>query len=486
MKKKLLRAHHKVKAPSPLVDLALFESIYKSAPIGIEIYNREGFLLKANDTVRRIFGVDDSVLNVNFNFFDDPNISNETKILLREGIETHCEILYDFELVKRLNLYPTTRSGKLHLEITVQPIHTIDENNAVGFVVHLEDISERMIAEDKAEVTHSLLQSCLESSKNVNIMAIDKSYHYVFFNSVHRASMHATNGREIKVGMNFLESIINEEQRSKVKNLFDRTFTGECLESLDEYGTNERVVLKIMFNPIYNHKQEIVGATTFAYDVTESKKATDLIDRTLKEKEVLLKEIHHRVKNNLQIIQSLLNLQSQTISDAKIRNLFYESRDRIAAIALIHEQLYCAEDLALIDVTQYLQRLLERLMGNSANENVTFTLKMKKLTLAVNIAIPCALILNELVTNCLKYAFPHGRKGLITIELTKNEDGLVVLSAADNGIGLPSELDLSCIKSFGLELVQLLAKQLHGTLEIIRSQGTKFCITFLDKGTRNE
>jgi PAS domain S-box-containing protein len=215
-------------------------------------------------------------------------------------------------------------------------------------------------------------------------------------------------------------------------------------------------------------------------DVTERTQAEDRIKASLLEKETLLKEIHHRVKNNLQIISSLLRLQSRQIRDHQVLQLFTESQNRVQAMALIHEKLYRSSNLAKIDFEEYIKTLVEELFrGYEARKrSITFKTNVEQVSLAIALAIPCGLIINELVTNSLKYAFPETVGSQISISLQERVRDQFILTISDNGVGLPEDLDFRNTNSLGLQLVCRLTKQLEGTIELERSQGTKFKIVF--------
>lgn len=212
--------------------------------------------------------------------------------------------------------------------------------------------------------------------------------------------------------------------------------------------------------------------------MAERKLADEQIRRSLKEKEVMLKEIHHRVKNNMQVIYSLLNLQAKGSADEKVRSILVESRDRVNSMALIHEKLYQSKDMASIDFRDYLQCLAQNISGTYRRRDVQVSVDMDSLAFDINVGIPCGLIVNELVSNSLKYAFPDGRAGTITLGIRKKEEGIFVLTVADNGIGFPPEVDFRNTLSLGMKLVNVLTGQIHGTIELSRAEGTTFSITF--------
>lgn len=215
-------------------------------------------------------------------------------------------------------------------------------------------------------------------------------------------------------------------------------------------------------------------------DITERKKAEEQNKEALREKEVLLREIHHRVKNNMQIISSLLNLQSQSLRDPEIKAMFRESQDRIRTMALVHEKLYQTSDLSRIDFAEYIRSLVAYLFRAYPTEAGRIQLKtdMDKTFLDINTSIPCGLIVNELVSNALKHAFPDERKGEIAIELRESEGGTLRLTVRDNGIGFPEGVDLRATDTLGLQIVTLLVDQIDGKLDVKRDRGAAFTVTF--------
>ncbi|SRR5579883_2641410 len=230
--------------------------------------------------------------------------------------------------------------------------------------------------------------------------------------------------------------------------------------------------------------QQILGVAvdiTAAKRLEEVRKAEERLQASLKEKEVLLKEIHHRVKNNLQIVYSLLRLQYRRIKDRLAADILLESQNRIKSIALIHEKLYRSEDLAKIDLSHYIPNLVTSLFSSYSINTNTITLKTRvdDVSLDIDTAIPCGLIINELVSNSLKYAFPANRAGTIAVELHATGDRTVMLTVRDDGIGIPDKFELARAGSLGLKLVNDLVKQLEGTIVLNCQHGTEFKISFV-------
>lgn len=215
-------------------------------------------------------------------------------------------------------------------------------------------------------------------------------------------------------------------------------------------------------------------------EVNERKAAEAQVLASLQEKEVLLKEIHHRVKNNLQIISSLLNLQTQGITDTGTLQALRDSQTRVRSMALIHEKLYLSDSLANIEFGEYVKSLANDLFRTYRGHAGGIQLKVQvdKVFLGLDQSVSCGLILNELMTNALKYAFPNGKSGTIWVELSARHGRMVSLRVADDGIGIPPDFDAYNAKSLGLQLINNLAKQLDATIELATSDGTSFRITF--------
>jgi PAS domain S-box-containing protein len=286
------------------------------------------------------------------------------------------------------------------------------------------------------------------------------------------------------LGHSFME-LVAREDLPKLVDRFKRAIAGEAIsphvqaEMLRKDGTRVPIELS-MANLVLDGR--IIGRVGVARDITERRRAEEQIKASLQEKEVLLKEIHHRVKNNLQIISSLLNLQSKYISDPHALQLFLDSQNRVKSMALIHEILYQSRDISKIDFAEYIKNISGHLFHSygAYSKKIRLEVNVKNIMLDVDTAIPCGLIVTELVSNSLKYAFNDDSEGLIYIEFSADSDRTLKLIVRDNGIGFPKDVDLGNIDSLGLKLVIALAHQLAGTVELDHSDGTTFRITFVD------
>jgi PAS domain S-box-containing protein len=207
---------------------------------------------------------------------------------------------------------------------------------------------------------------------------------------------------------------------------------------------------------------------------------------SINDKEILLKEIHHRVKNNLAVISSLLRLQSLQVGDLEVKDIFRESRRRVRAMSLIHEKLYRSDDLESVNVARYMQDLAKELFRSYHVDtgNVRLKIDVPEVSFDVETMIPCGLIINELISNALKHAFPEGKEGELSVSLEKTGKNMYVLLVRDSGRGFPKGLDFSNTKSLGMRIVTSLTDQMEGSIELDRTWGTEFRITFTEKGFR--
>lgn len=216
------------------------------------------------------------------------------------------------------------------------------------------------------------------------------------------------------------------------------------------------------------------------FDISDRKRAEADLQVSIKEKELLLKELHHRVKNNLQIISSIFSLQSQHVDNPEIRSILRESQNRISSIALIHEKLYQSDTIANLNLAEYIETLAINLFTSYgiSSKDIRLNLNVCDVYLNIDTAIPCGLIINELVSNCLKHAFLDRASGEVSITLSVLSEGVLNLKVHDNGIGIPENLDIKKVSSLGLSLVDALVFQIKGELSMSNQNGAVFQIIF--------
>lgn len=278
--------------------------------------------------------------------------------------------------------------------------------------------------------------------------------------------------------LEFLSDDVKTEFRSKIE-VIERDGTLEPYEMVLTDPSGREYTVRIYNKLIHAEGRECL--LIVLNDISDLKRTQSMLEKSLAEKELLLKEIHHRVKNNLMIISSLLSLQSRQVKDRETMDLFRESENRTRSMALIHERLYRSEDLKNIDLAEYLGRLASEIFRSySADSRIRLNLEIDELKVDVETAVPLGLIVNELLTNAVKHAFPDG-EGTVTVSLSKR-NGTVTLEVSDDGAGFPEDIDWESSPSLGLQLVRSLTKQIDGKVEMISDGGTTFRITFTEKG----
>ena len=255
-------------------------------------------------------------------------------------------------------------------------------------------------------------------------------------------------------------------------------YYGSQSESEFFLGNPLNLWIQTQNTPIYDDDNVFRGCLFIVQDVDKRKKLETQLEKSLDEKDLMMKEIHHRVKNNMQVISSLLSLQSIYHDNVKTRNVLRESQNRVKSMAMVHEKLYQSETLLKIDLKEYVDQVILHLYasyGQDRNKLKT-SVQVESIQMDINTAVPVGLIINELLTNSLKYAFPQGN-GKLSLKLKVVDDDYC-LEIADNGVGLPSDFNINQTKTLGFQLVNRLVKQLNGSIELDISEGTKFRIKF--------
>jgi two-component sensor histidine kinase len=287
-------------------------------------------------------------------------------------------------------------------------------------------------------------------------------------------------------GFKLAELIKQRKRTQHIPIIFLTAYYQEDKDVLQGYGAGAVDYLSKPVNPLILKSKVDVFVDLFrkTHALTKLNQAMEAeieqrveqIRASLREKETLLKEIHHRVKNNLQVISSLLSLQSDKLTDSAARKLLLDSRDRVRSMALVHEKLYNSHDLAQVELGEYTRSLMNDLLQAHAAlaSKVRLRIEQDAVFVPVDVAIPCGLILNELATNALKHAFHNRAEGEIAIETRRLDDGNIRVVFSDDGSGLPPGLDWRTTDSLGLRLIRMLTEQLGGTSELVNGQGTRF------------
>ncbi|MBN1873541.1 MAG: PAS domain-containing protein [Anaerolineae bacterium] len=265
-----------------------------------------------------------------------------------------------------------------------------------------------------------------------------------------------------------------------------RALKGEVVrneEFIFRHSNGTEILVEASAVPVYDNDGNIMAAVVSFYDITAIKLSEEKLRVAVREKETLLRELYHRTKNNMQVISAMLDLQAAHIEDKRVLTAFTELKNRIRAMALVHQKLYESQNLSSIDLGMYISDLLSLLIGSYQMllNRISFILNVDSVMVLIDTAIPCGLILNELISNALKHAFPEGREGEIVIRLAKTENNVIVFSVSDNGVGVPEGFDFRHNNAFGLQTVFALAEhQLHGTVSFAVRHGVTCQVQFED------
>jgi len=324
-------------------------------------------------------------------------------------------------------------------------------------------------------VTDSAVDGIITTDKNGAIVLINSSLKRIF-----GYSLDEIKGQNVTILMPERYKKDFENKLQKFNSTGTHDLDGKTFESTGLKKNGEEFPFEISVATWDSENGHYT--TSIIRDVTDRKITEQKLQKSIKEKEMLLKEIHHRVKNNLMIISSLLNLQSGYIKDENSKLIFMESQNRARSMALIHERLYQSTDLKNIDFGEYIQTLANDLYNTYVMDQnlIKMNIETDKLNLDIDTSIPLGLILNELVTNSLKHAFSPGEKGTINITF-KRQDNKYILEVKDNGKGLPKNMEYNTAGSLGLSLITNLSEQIDADLEYIGKSGTLFRVSFNDK-----
>ncbi|MBA4240862.1 MAG: hypothetical protein C0448_09045 [Sphingobacteriaceae bacterium] len=374
----------------------------------------------------------------------------------------------------------TVNNKDVYREIYLYPI--LLNNEVVEVSVIAQNITERIENETKILEQSAKLKAIFESGEQL-MWTITKDFKFTSLNQNYANAIFELYGFYPQIGKSIRE--IGKQKTAPFESLWDQkyeaAFNGKQVDLTTERVTlkGKKVFRQYYLYPIKNINNEVVEVSGIGFDITENKINEEKITQSLKEKDVLLKEVHHRVKNNMQVISSILNLQSSYVKDTYALNLLKECQNRIKSMAFIHESLYQTKNFESVNFSEYVTTLSKNLVHTYSinTKKVKLILTLDNLFLSLDASIPCGLIINEIISNSLKYAFPDNRDGIIFVNLrvVKNK---VSIEVGDNGIGIPDSVDVKNTQTLGLQLVDTLVEQINGTIKLTRNKGTIFSIEF--------
>lgn len=458
-----------------------FRSIFENSPIGIILFYSDGTVFDINPAAFELVGATGNVDVHPYNLFNDPNLTNSLSMKLRKGDSIRVEAKYDFEKIKKLKLYDTNKTGIHYFDVLITPykINLSDSKN--GYLLQFQNITEQKLALESLQKTEVRYRQ-LYNEAPVGYHELDKFGKIIQVNQTEADFLGYT--IEEMQG-HFIFEFIAPDMREKCRDLFfqklsqSSTLKGFERKYVDKYGKERHYYIED--RRIFDEDGQVIGVRATMQDIEELKVAENKLKASLEEKEVLLKEIHHRVKNNLQIISSLFNLQALQIDDPRLIMILKESQNRILSLSLIHEKLYHSDNFSKIDFSDYINNLIQYLFNSYHldSRKIKTKVDIEPVFFPIDTMIPCGLILNELITNSLKYAFPNNRNGEIEIKLFSNEINEFTLIVRDNGIGFV-DLEFSQNNGLGMELIKGLTRQINGKIfhQTRRQRGTEFKIIF--------
>ncbi len=454
-----------------------YRTIYDQAFLGIARIDLDGKFIQANHQMCSILGYteDELIDKTVMSLTDATNADSVRGIFLKlKNGEIKSHTLENSFLHK---------SGTVLFCNLTASIVTDGEGKPDYIVSICEDITEEKRKQAKINEQAAKINAIFDSSSHL-IWSVDRKISLTSFNKNYADALYNLYG--------YTPRIPDDKHAPKIKfgpdeyhdfwnKKYEEAFKGKPQQFETELRDKKGnlVVREIFLNPIYKSEGVIEEISGIAHDITEKKMADQQMKESLQEKEVLLKEVHHRVKNNLQVISSIMNLQSSYIKDKYTLEMLRELQNRIKSMSFIHESLYQTTAFSSIKFSDYVVTLTQNLVHSYRIYSGLVVLKheVEEVFLNLDTSIPCGLIVNELVSNALKYAFPEGKKGEVWVRL-KDDSGLVTLVVSDNGIGLPDGFDFRQTDSLGLQLVTSLVEQINGEIFCENKIGTKFTVSF--------
>ena len=370
------------------------------------------------------------------------------------------------------------------VNLTVSPMWGLDEEPDYHIAV-VEDITAHKEAEEALQLERDRVRQYFDAAA-VLMMVLNPAGQIVQLNRKGYETLGYS--EDELIGRNWIQVCLPEQDQAKLSQLFDQQFS-EQLEMVEEIEnvvvtrSGQEKMIRWYNTLLRSADGKIGGILCSGEDITKYKRAGEELRKALAEKETLLRELYHRTKNNMQVISALLDLQSEYMNDERLREVFVDTENRIRSMALVHQKLYEAQDLSHVNLKEYIGDLFQLLMVSYKIQpgSVSVLTEMEDVMVLIDIAIPCGLILNELISNAFKYAFPNGRTGEVTIRLGRAVDGEIQLRVADNGIGLPPGFDVRKDGRLGMQNIFILVeKQLKGQVAFETQGGLACQVYFRD------
>ncbi|PKL67025.1 MAG: hypothetical protein CVV28_08205 [Methanobacteriales archaeon HGW-Methanobacteriales-1] len=449
--------------------IQMLARIVESSDDAIISKSLKGIITSWNKGAENIYGYSaEEAIGKNVSLLAPPKLKNEIK-----------ELIESIKLGKRVFHHDTVRvrkdGAKINVSLTLSPIFD-GSRNLIGISTIARDITDRKKADEALRLSNIYNRSLIEASLDP-LITIGPDGRVT---DVNMATKKVTGYSRVElIGSDFSDYFTEPEKAREGYQLVFKDGSVSDYPLKIQHKNGE--ITPVLYNAsVYRDESgDVVGVFAAARDVTKLNKAKNDLKRTIEEKNVLLSEVHHRVKNNMQIISSLLNLQTMYVADDETINILKESQDRVKAMAILYEKLYLSDDLMEINFEEYIRSMVKGLFytHNIKEGQVSITIEIENIFLNIETSIPCGLIVSEFVSNSFKHAFPNGEKGKIKVSLQSFGDKFELI-VSDNGIGFPENLDFRNTRSLGLQLVNSLVNQIDGVISLDNSHGTRFKILF--------
>jgi PAS domain S-box-containing protein len=456
-----------------------YKAVFSQEFLGIAILDVFGKIQQLNKTLCEILGfTENEMLLMNIIDLTHPEDKERTTEINRLFLNLkQTKITQEKRLIHK--------SGSIVYGNESWSVVNDSKGNPDYFILFFEDITEKKISQRKFLEQSAKLKAIFQSTSQ-SIITINSKFELTSYNDYFYKGYKTLTGAEphenLKI-LDFLLLVLGKEQLKSYINYHQRALLGipQQFEKSVQLPNGQIVWFDFYIDPIIVPDKSIEEASYIVHDITDKKLNEEQIKQSLQEKEILLKEVHHRVKNNLQVISSILNLQSHYIKDAAALETLKEIQNRIKSMALIHENLYQNKDLSQLNFGEYIANLVQNLVYtyNSSSKEVEVILEVDDIFLNLDFSIPCGLIINELISNSLKHAFTDAREGIIKVIFKKQAD-VVHLTIEDTGKGFDKDIDFRNTDSLGLQLVIALVDQINGSI-VQHSQekkGTVYNIEF--------
>ncbi|RPI65599.1 MAG: PAS domain S-box protein, partial [Ignavibacteriales bacterium] len=450
-----------------------FRMLFEQSPFMIEIFNADGDLVEYNKSFLESWNITPDI-TLNYNLIKDTSLKNsEFQIYLGKVLNGEFSEIPPIKFSQEF-----AGDNYIWMRGFIYPVKN-DDDSIREIVLILENITDQKKVEESFGIEASY-RNAIESSISAGIAVVDLNGKQTYVNDAFCRMVEWS--KEELTGMHPPFIYWSPENIRDIEKAFSETINGvhspKGYELKFRKKNNDVFDALVVINPLKNSGGRIDGWLASVSDISNLKNVENEIKQSLREKEVLLQEIHHRVKNNLQIISSLLNLQLSFIRDKEMQSIFKESQNRVMSMALIHQKLYLSKNQLYIDLGDYINELIQHLIKSySINKEIDVDVQVHDVKLDNDRVVLLGLIVNELISNSLQYAFQDKKRGNIKVHMRNTRSGISLL-VKDDGKGFPHNINYKKASSLGLQLVNSLVDQLGGNIKLRQDNGTEFDISF--------